>query len=164
LLEGNHLLVVAAYYKLLLQSGKENTGEMSRFRGSIGYELDMHGQWGGELAVCLSHVVLCEGMDAAEILLQASAACFALLALSGIQACFRERERGGQWPCVVCQSCTTAMDNGEKRAGATGAERVHGCPHPEFYFYLKLKIFRIMSVLFSSFLLFPFLFSEKGIG
>ena len=94
--------MVAAYYKLLLQSGKENTGEMSRFRGSIGYELDMHGQWGGELAVCLSHVVLCEGMDAAEILLQASAACFALLALSGIQACFREREREGGSGLVWC--------------------------------------------------------------
>jgi hypothetical protein len=38
-------------------------------------------------------VLLCNKRgDAAREILQASASCFALLALSGIQACFRERE------------------------------------------------------------------------
>ena len=84
----------SAYYKLL-QSGKENTGKMSRFRGSIGYELDMHGQW-GESLLYVSEMWCCviKRGDTAREILQASAACFALLALSGIQACFRERERG----------------------------------------------------------------------
>jgi hypothetical protein len=68
----------------------------------------------------------------------------------------RERESPVARPVALCGVSELYYCNGEKRAELQELSASMDVPTPDFYL---LEVFRIMSVLFSSFLLFALLFS-----